>query len=329
MGMWDEYVPVYERRLEAKKQMDKLRKKGKLIEPISLDGRAIAKQFWGKKWCCHIENFADYSNRLPRGRTYVRNGSVCHLEIVEGTIAAIVSGSSLYHVSVKIKTLSKEKWEAIKKRCSGMIGSILELLQGKIAKNVMEVVVDEREGLFPLQKDISYSCDCPDWAGMCKHVAAVLYGIGNRLDQRPELLFRLRGVDPQELVAVSVNLDQATNDNVLQSDNLADLFGIDLEASETPQSGQELSIKNTKLKSAKIKRHQPKIHSKIDFDVITSNIINALLIETGLSVSDFAYELGITTASIYRWKKTNGPLKLQKEPKEALIKLANKYKRRK
>lgn len=316
MGMWGEYVSVHERRLQAKKQMDKLKKKGKLIEPISLDGKVIAKEFWGKKWCAHIESFADYNNRLPRGRTYVRNGSVCHLGIVEGKIEAIVSGSSLYNVSVQIKTLSKGKWEAIKKQCSGMIGSILELLQGKIAKNIIEVVSDAKKGLFPLKNDISYSCSCPDWAGMCKHVAAVLYGIGSRFDQRPELLFCLRGVDPQELVAMPINLEQTNNDNLLESDNLADLFGIELEPNET-------FIENSKSKTPKTQKQK----SSIDFDIITSNTITTLLDGSKLSVNDFAYELGVTPATVYRWKKTSGSLVLKKDPKDALIKLAKKYKK--
>lgn len=302
MGMWGVYVPVHKRRQQAKKQIEKLQKQGKCIEPVHIEGRSIVKQFWGKKWCGHIENFADYSNRLPRGRTYVRNGSICHLGILEGKIEAIVSGSSLYNVSVQIKTLTKEKWNEIKKRCSGMISSILELLQGKISKNVMEVVTDTKEGLFPLQKEISYSCSCPDWAGMCKHVAAVLYGIGSRLDMRPELLFALRGCDPQELVSVSVNVDTQENEHALKSDNLADLFGIDLETNAEPE---------------------PKL--QFDSNSITSGTIKMLRKQTGLSTIDFAEALEVTPASIYRWEKTNGLLKLQNNPKKALANLAKKY----
>lgn len=320
MGMWGEYVPVHERRLQAKKQMEKLQKKGKVIEPISIQGLTIAKQFWGKKWCGHIENFADYSNRLPRGRTYARNGSICHLGIVEGKIEAIVSGSDLYNVSVTIKTLAKEKWDAIKNRCSGMVGSILELLQGEISKNVMEVVVDAKEGLFPLQKEISYKCSCPDWAGMCKHVAAVLYGIGHRLDHRPELLFRLRGVDPQELVSIAVNLAHPETENLLQNDILGELFGIDLEENAPPQISQK-PVEKVKPKAAKAKK------SKLQFDVnaITSDSVKTLRAKVGLSISDFAYELGVTSASIYRWENTSGILKLQSAPKEALAKFAKKH----
>lgn len=318
MRMWRKYVPVYKRKLQAKKQTENLQKQGKSLEPIVIEGNAIAKQFWGKQWCSHIERFADYSNRLPRGRTYVRNGSVCHLGIVGEQVEAIVSGSFLYNVSVQIKTLAKAKWDAIKQKCGGKVGSILELLQGKISKNVMEIVVDAQEGLFPLEKEISYSCSCPDWAGMCKHVAAVLYGIGNRLDKRPELLFRLRGVDPQELVSLSVNLDHPDKESLLRSDDLAGLFGIDLEVNAASKQSKNPRVKNVKVGKIKKQRFQ------FDVNAITGDTIRTIQTKTGLSVADFAEELGVTSASVYRWKKTNEPIKLQRGPKEALARLAKK-----
>lgn len=240
--MWREYVPVYLRQEKAKKQMDKLRKKGKLIEPIKIEGKLIAKNFWGKKWCAHIENFADFENRLPRGKSYVRNGSVCHLMIKEGEIEAFVSGTSLYTVSINIKTLAKNKWDEIKKRCSGHIGSILELLQGKLSNHVMEIVSDHHAGLLPLSQEISFDCNCPDWAGMCKHVAAVLYGIGSRLDAQPELLFRLRGIDPKELVDMQFKPESKSKANLLKNAELSEVFGISLEKSEEKSLSQK-SIK--------------------------------------------------------------------------------------
>ena len=148
----------------------------------------------------HLESFSDYANRLPRGRTYVRNGSVCHLAVDQGKIAAKVRVGAL-QLWIKIKTLPAKKWKAIKPRSPGKIGSLLDLLQGKLSGQVMEVVTDRNEGLFPLPGEISLKCSCPDWAVMCKHVAAVLYGVGARLDQKPELLFKLRGVDHEELIA--------------------------------------------------------------------------------------------------------------------------------
>ncbi len=240
MPFWAPYVPVARRRANAKRQMEKLHKKGKTIEPVEIEGRAIARSFWGKGWCDHLESFSDFENRLPRGRTYVRNGSVCHLAIRPGHIEAIVSGSSLYNVSINIKKLKPALWEAVKERCSGRIGSMLELLQGKMSDQVMAVVTDRKQGLFPQPSEIELRCNCPDWATMCKHVAAVLYGVGSRLDTRPELLFLLRDVDPQELISaeLSVPTAAATSD-VLAADQLGDIFGIDLDAAgEQPAAPQ-------------------------------------------------------------------------------------------
>lgn len=312
--MWHEYVPIQKKRLQAKKKMEKLRKNGKRIEPVSIEGRAIAKQFWGKKWCEHIENFADHDNRLPRGRTYVRNGSVCHLEIMKGKVEAIVSGSIMYNVSVQIKTLNKEKWQAIKTQCAGMIGTLLELLNGKIAKNVMEVVVNANHGLFPFENEISYGCSCPDWTGMCKHVAAVLYGIGNRLDQCPELLFCLRGVDPQDLTSQPMSFSHLQEKSILRNENLSDLFGIELEISS--QQSVEPLIKNSKKNAPQVKKQK----NKLDVGAVTGNSIKSLRIKKGLSISTFANVLGVSPASIYRWEGIKGTIKLHNSTKEALKK---------
>ncbi len=234
---WRPYVPVAQRRARARRKMDALRKKGVDIQPVEIEGRKIAKTFWGEAWCDHLESFSDYANRLPRGRTYVRNGSVCHLEIKKGEILAKVAGSELYNLRIRIKTLPAKKWTAIKRRCAGQVGSLLELLQGKLSDHVMEVVTDRKEGLFPLPREISLNCDCPDWAVMCKHVAAVLYGVGARLDQTPELLFKLRGVDHEELIASDAEaaVSAATSRSKskrLADGELSDVFGIDLDTSD-------------------------------------------------------------------------------------------------
>ena len=197
---WRPYVSVAQRRANALREMNKLRKKGAVIEPVQIEGRTIARSFWGKGWCTHLESFGDYSNRLPRGRTYARNGSVCHLHIAKGQVEAIVSGSELYDIQVTITPLKKARWEKLKKQCTGKIGSLIELLQGKLSDEIMGIVTDRKEGMFPQPGEISYQCNCPDWAGMCKHIAAVIYGIGARLDTKPELLFQLRGIDHQELI---------------------------------------------------------------------------------------------------------------------------------
>lgn len=230
---WRPYVPVAQRRAKAMKQMEKLRKKGMDIQPVKIEGRQIARTFWGRGWCDHLEKFSDYENRLPRGRTYVRNGSVCHLEVQKGKIAAKVSGSAIYDVKIAIKPLPKDKWRKVKEASAGQIGSLLELLQGKLSDHVMAVVTDRDRGLFPRPAEISLHCSCPDWATMCKHVAAVLYGVGARLDEKPELLFLLRGVDHSELVSEEaaktvVTKARKTSRRTLDESKLSEVFGIDL-----------------------------------------------------------------------------------------------------
>jgi uncharacterized Zn finger protein len=244
---WKPYVPVAVRRRRAMKKMDSLRKKGLDAQPVEIDGRKIAKTFWGEAWCNHLESFSDYENRLPRGRTYVRNGSVCHLAIDKGQIEAKVSGSELYTVRIAIKTLPPKKWKEVKRRCTGRIGSLIELLQGNLSDQVMEVVTDRQNGLFPLPGEISLKCSCPDWASMCKHVAAVLYGIGARLDHKPELLFKLRGVDHEELIAADAEaaVSAATasgKSKRLAGGDLSDVFGIELDAAK-PEPPSEMPAK--------------------------------------------------------------------------------------
>ncbi len=239
---WRPYVPVAERRASAARKMEKFRKKGVDIQPIKIEGRKIAQTFWGQAWCDHLEKFSDFANRLPRGRTYVRNGSVCHLEIAPGEIKAMVSGSDLYTVSIAVKKLPGKRWNGFKKQCAGKIGSLLELLQGLLSANVMSVVTHRDNGLFPVPAEITLKCSCPDWAVMCKHVAAVLYGVGARLDEKPELLFLLRGVDHEELISAeagSAAVAQAVKGDgagrIAEAD-LSSLFGIEISDEETKVS---------------------------------------------------------------------------------------------
>ncbi|MFH2002728.1 MAG: SWIM zinc finger family protein, partial [Planctomycetota bacterium] len=236
---WKPYVPVAVRRTRALKKMEKLQKKGLNVQPVEIEGRKIARTFWGEAWCDHLESFSDYENRLPRGRTYVRNGSVCHLDISKGEINAMVGGSDLYKVKVSVKMLSRKRWKEVKDRCAGRIGSLIELLQGRLSENVMKVVTDRNQGLFPLPGEINLQCSCPDWAVMCKHVAAVLYGVGARLDEKPELLFLLRGVDHEELISaeagmVVANIKAKGDRRRIEEDALADVFGIEMSEEETP-----------------------------------------------------------------------------------------------
>ena len=231
---WKPYVPVAVRRRQAEKVAAKAAKAGAALSPVRASRGAIAKTFWGRAWCENLERYSDYANRLPRGRTYVRNGSVIHLEIGEGEVRAQVVGTRLYKVTVSVAAVPGEHWRAVSAECATSIDSLVELLQGRLSKAVMERICKPGMGLFPAPRDIKLDCNCPDWATMCKHVAAVLYGVGARLDQQPELLFRLRRVDPKELVAqAGAGLPKARRGpaagKVMDNAQIADVFGIEMD----------------------------------------------------------------------------------------------------
>jgi uncharacterized Zn finger protein len=260
---WKPYVPVAERRRKAARELEKRRKKGHDVSPVVVDGRTIAKTFWGKAWCENLEGYSDYANRLPRGRTYVRNGSVVDLKIAPGSIKAMVSGSSLYTVELKVAPLAKVRWKSIREDCAGAIDSLVELLQGRFSKGVMERICRQDSGLFPSPSEIKLSCSCPDWADMCKHVAAVLYGIGARFDRQPELLFRLREVDEKELIAqagkaLPLAKQAPAADKVLSGENLSDIFGLDMAQSASaevaPAGPKPVKSKPTKKASSAKKK---------------------------------------------------------------------------
>jgi uncharacterized Zn finger protein len=244
--MWGEfrpYVPVAQRRAQAAREVQKRKKQGQTINPVVIEGRTIAHTFWGKAWCDNLESYSDYENRLPRGRTYVRNGSVVDLQIQPGKVTALVSGSEIYEVAIRIAALSARDWSEIKARCAGQVGSLVELLQGKLSKHVIEIVTAHEGGLFPKPREIDMECSCPDWAGMCKHIAAVLYGVGARLDHQPDLLFLLRKVDHLELIAEaasSAGKKTETKKKTLAADEIAGVFGIDLAEADVPPPAEPL-----------------------------------------------------------------------------------------
>jgi len=232
---WPPYVSAAERRLKAAREAQKLRKKGHPVSPVTIEGRKIATTFWGKAWCDNMEGYHDFESRLPRGRTYVRNGSVLDLQITPRKVTALVSGSEIYKVAIDIAELPKKKWASIRADCAGGIDSLIELLQGKLSKGVMERLCRQDAGLFPKPAEIRFSCSCPDYASMCKHVAAVLYGVGARLDHKPELLFRLRAVDETDLIGqIDAALPMSGKDvafgKVLDGGDLSALFGLEMAA---------------------------------------------------------------------------------------------------
>jgi uncharacterized Zn finger protein len=352
-GGFRPYVPVRVRRAAALKKMEKLRKKGFDIKPVQIEGRKITHTFWGQAWCDHLESFSDYDNRLPRGRTYVRNGSVCHLDIEKGRISAMVSGSEIYQVEIAIKTLSQKKWKEVKNRCAGQIGSLLELLQGKFSRNVMSVVTDRRKGLFPLPGEISLECSCPDWAVMCKHVAAVLYGVGARLDEAPELLFLLRGVDHEELISAEVGVAATAaatkgSRKRIADDALADVFGIEMsegatlterdiparrkKAAPKPKKTSKVAAKGTAKRQSKTGQRKTQVNKTRtpretaaqalprparSINRVTGKAVAGLRAKFGMSKSEFAKLLGVSAPTIGNWEKKTGPLDLRARSLEA------------
>ncbi len=236
---WPAYVPVAERRRQAERETAKLRKTGHLVAPVQIEGRAIATTVWGKAWCDNLESYRDYESRLPRGRTYVRNGSVIDLQIGPCEVKALVSGSSIYKVGITIAPVPAAQWRSICADCAGRVESLVELLQGRLSQGVMERICRQGTGLFPKPSDIRFSCSCLDYASMCKHVAAVLYGVGARLDRSPELLFRMRAVDESELLASLDSVVPAATlpgERVLAGEDVAALFGLDMAGSDDEEA---------------------------------------------------------------------------------------------
>jgi uncharacterized Zn finger protein len=273
---WKPYVPVAKRREQAERTVARLKKAGKDLTPVTAGRGAIARTFWGKAWCQNLERYSDYANRLPRGRSYLRNGSVIDLSIAAGEVAAQVLGSSLYRIQVKIAEVPATKWQGIVQDCAQSIDSLVELLRGKLSMAVMERISRPGAGLFPSPQEIAFSCSCPDSAVMCKHVAATLYGIGVRLDAEPALLFRLRKVEADELIARAGETGPLVQkapraSRILNASQVAGVFGIDLVGSETTTSADRASSpvrkktalsRNAKVKVPKRKAAKRRVRSR-------------------------------------------------------------------
>jgi uncharacterized Zn finger protein len=277
MADWDypRYISVAEKKANAARKLKQLRKKDPAVQPIVLEGRAIAKTWWGKSWNLNLERYADYSNRIGRGRSYVRHGAVLDLQISAGQVKSLVQGSRTkpYSVTIKIKGITKAIWETMKAACAGKLDSLPELLHGKFPKALGEVFTAQGRGLFPSPQEISFDCSCPDWAYMCKHVAATLYGIGTRLDDDAGLFFKLRKVKIDDLIQQTLKdqsykllekAEKMSSGRIAESD-LSGMFGIDMEENmdlDLPQTTDKVSgagntsrkaKKQSKAKTAKIK----------------------------------------------------------------------------
>lgn len=234
-----EYVPVAEKRKRAQKSVEKLKKKNPDITPVILKGTKLAGTWWSKSWNSNLESYADYANRIGRGRSYVRHGAVLDLKITPGRISALVQGSTTkpYQVTISIQPLAKGIWEAITKGCTGKIDTLQELMVGKFPKDLAELFTAQGQGLFPAPKEIALNCSCPDSARMCKHVAAALYGVGVRLDDDPGLFFILRNVKMEDLISETIGKktqallakSKAKGRRVIEDADLVDMFGSEMD----------------------------------------------------------------------------------------------------
>jgi len=227
------YMPVAERLRRGRAALARiLEPKGRAPDPAVLTaGRGIARTFWGRAWCQNLERYSDFASRLPRGRAYAKNGSVLDLAIEPGRVVAHVAGHELYRVDVDIARLAARRWKALVAACAGRIASVVALLQGTLSDDVLALLTDAERGLFPEPDEISLACSCPDWAGLCKHIAASLYAVGARLDDRPELLFLLRRVEKDDLLAVTpaVKRSDRPQAKTIAAKDLSAVFGIELE----------------------------------------------------------------------------------------------------
>jgi uncharacterized Zn finger protein len=200
----DSYVDRDREMAKVDREIEKRRKKGESLRvEVPSQGRNLSNTFWGQAWNRNLMAYSDYESRMPRGRTYFRSGKVMNLEVQGGLITAVVAGTQIYDVKVKVSPLEEERWALLKQKCQGRIGSMVELLAGELSDDVMREVTSLEHGLFPAPGELKLICTCPDAAGLCKHLAATLYAVGSRFDSKPSLLFTLRCVDPQELFATN------------------------------------------------------------------------------------------------------------------------------
>lgn len=328
MGWYDfkPYVSVAQKKAKAEKLIQKLKKKRPDLQPVCVAGRTISASFWGKAWCKHLESYADYDNRIDRGRSYVRNSAVCHLEASAGSITAIVSGSSIepYDVTITVRPLPKNRFKTIKSASAGRIGSMIDLLSGKFPKDIMTQVADPENGLFPKLGELKFSCSCPDWAKMCKHVAATLYAFGHRLDRAPELLFLLRDVDPTELVNIESLAESAVSGaaSPLGDEMLGGIFGIELDWGGTDKKPAKAS-QSTENKIQIVKgKKTAKVPKSVFKDQDSPRGQEILKLRQGLKMTttDFAAALGVSPATVNRWESLVRP-RLHQNSKDQLMAL--------
>jgi len=312
---FSEYVPVGARRAKAEKKLKTLRKTNPKINPVTISGRSLATNWWGKSWNSNLERYADYSNRIGRGRSYVRHGSVLDLQLAATEINAVVQGSRSrpYDVVVNVDKLSSSNWTAIRKACEGSFDSLNELLSGKFPKSLKDLFFKKDGGLFPSPKEIKFDCSCPDWASMCKHVAATLYGIGTRLDEDPSLFFTLRGINIDDLITQTVaettghllRKAKSKSEKILDDIDVGGVFGIQMDDIQTriPEIPSAKAKKSTRAKrypsnNKPMKKVKTDPRTKIKGDMVSALVKSIGKARRGKSIEQLKKILGWTEVQI-------------------------------
>lgn len=238
-GEYPRYVAVAERRARNDAQLARLRKQHPQVSPVVIQGRKLARTWWGQAWNDNLESYQDLRYRLDRGRSYVRHGAVLDLRLEPGRVHALVQGSrnDPYEVSIAIEPLPAAVWQGLVRDAQGRLNSLADLAGGRFPRDLADLFTARGKGLFPAPKEIRMQCSCPDYATLCKHLAATLYGVGSRLDEDPTRFFVLRQVEVADLVTAAVSersrelLEKAEKESkrALGGGDLGELFGIDLE----------------------------------------------------------------------------------------------------
>ncbi len=311
---YPQYVSVAEKKAKAAKKLKQLKKKMSDIKPVVIEGNALARTWWAKSWNKNLERYADYTNRIGRGRSYVRHGAVLDLKIDSGQVTALVQGSTSkpYEVVISIKGINQANLKEIKKQCEGQLKSLQDLLAGKFPKALGEIFFNKDNGLFPSPQTINFDCSCPDWASMCKHVAAALYGIGARFDEDPSLFFKLRGVDTENLIAKAVKdktgellaKTKKKSAKVIDDADLSGIFGIDMD-NKPAFFGKRNVVPLAGTAKAQKKRSMPVNPSKERKKQRSQKTATGLVAElitaskTGINVEKLVEKTGYTKTKLY------------------------------
>ena len=241
---------------------------------VKIDGKVISSSWWGQMWCRNIENYSNIRNRLERGRTYIRQNTVKSLSISNNCAESQVQGHSKepYRVIINIKTIEKSKYDNILNKCENSVDNLESLMTGSFPKEYQQFFTDEEYGLFPKSNEIDYNCTCLDYEKnmhMCKHIAATMYAIGNKLDNDPLIFFKLRGIDisefsnkilKKETEFVWNNINGESNRKI-NSNDISFLFGVDCD--EIDDENNEVDTTNIEIKSHDIDKDKEQEDSYI------------------------------------------------------------------